>query len=296
MNDAENRRASAGSRDANDDVERQPADIDVVEIAARMDADATGSAGADTGEDPAGETTEALRNDIEQTRAQMSGTIDEIQERLSPTRLMNDAKETVRDATVGKVTGMMNSAGTSAAGIVDRVKENPMSAAMIGLGTWWLLTKLPHRRTSSPYSSYGRRYGNYGNYAESGGIRDEQFGWSSQGGGDARDMREVANDATEAISDYATRGQQRVGEITERTERQFNRWMRENPLAVGAAAIAVGAAIGLAIPETQRERALVGETRDRLMDKAQEMASQKVEQVASNLPGGGGGRQTGGQS
>ena len=107
----------------------------------------------------------------------------------------------------------------------------------------------------------------------------------------------MANDATEAISDYAARGQQRVSEMTERTERQFNRWMRENPLAVGAAAIAVGAAIGFAIPETQRERAMIGETRDRLVDKAQEMASQKVEQAASNLPGNeGGGRRPGGQS
>jgi hypothetical protein len=85
--------------------------------------------------------------------------------------------------------------------------------------------------------------------------------------------------------------------VTERTERQFNRWMRENPMAVGAAAIAVGAAIGFAIPESQREREIIGETRDRLVDKAEEMASQKVEQVASNLPGSeGGGRRSGGQS
>ena len=108
------------------------------------------AAAATTGSEP---TTEAIRGDIEHTRKKMSGTIDEIQERLSPTRLVNEAKETVREATVGKVTGMMNSASDSAQGIVERIKENPMSAAMIGIGAWWLLGKLPGNsgRSSSSY-------------------------------------------------------------------------------------------------------------------------------------------------
>ena len=96
----------------------------------------------------------------------------------------------------------------------------------------------------------------------------------------------MAHDATETMSDYASRGQQRVGEMSDQVEHQFSRWMRENPLAVGAAAIAVGAAIGLAIPETERENQLIGETRDHIIDRAQEMATQKVQQVASSLPGG----------
>jgi hypothetical protein len=280
MNRAEDGRASrARMPDTADDM---AAEIDIVEIVA-LDADAddddvtdrTGSGGAT---DP-----ETLRNDIEQTRAQMSGTIDEIQERLNPTRLINEAKETVRDATVGKVTGMMSSASKSAEGLVERIKENPMTAAMIGVGAWWLLNRLPG--SSSTRSSYARRYGNDSSDYD---ARDEQYGWS-QHGGDTRRVSEMAHDASAAISDYTSRGQQRVSEMTEQAESQFNRWMRDNPLAVGAAAIAVGAAIGLAVPATDRERELVGETRDQLMEKAQEVATQKIEQVTSALPAGDGG-------
>lgn len=42
-------------------------------------------------------TTEEIRSQIEQTRAKMSETIDAIQNRLSPARLVTDAKEKVKD-------------------------------------------------------------------------------------------------------------------------------------------------------------------------------------------------------
>jgi uncharacterized protein YprB with RNaseH-like and TPR domain len=56
-----------------------------------------------TSADDYDENTEQLRAEIEDTRADMSQTINEIQERLSPEHLMGQVKETVRDATIGKV-------------------------------------------------------------------------------------------------------------------------------------------------------------------------------------------------
>ncbi len=50
--------------------------------------------------------TDAIRDDIEGTRANMSSTIDAIQEKLSPQRLTEQAKDAVRDATVGRVQDM----------------------------------------------------------------------------------------------------------------------------------------------------------------------------------------------
>lgn len=48
-------------------------------------------------------TTDEIRSQIEHTRAEMSQTIDAIQARLSPSRLVTDAKQTVKDATIGRV-------------------------------------------------------------------------------------------------------------------------------------------------------------------------------------------------
>jgi hypothetical protein len=221
------------------------------------------------------ESTAEIRAEIEETRAQMSGTIDEIQERLSPRRLMNDATETVREATVGKVRDVMDNASESAVSIVDRIKENPVPAAMIGLGAWWLFRGGQGRRSS--YSSTPK-YGNGGSYQPRGSQSSSRYG-----------VADSAEDATNRVSALAERTQETVSEYAERTQNGFDRLLRENPLVLGAVAVAIGAAVGMSIPETQSERAVIGEVRDQIVDKAQTVAQgaiDKVQEVASKLPDG----------
>jgi hypothetical protein len=57
--------------------------------------------------------------------------------------------------------------------------------------------------------------------------------------------------------------------------------LQENPLAVGVVVAAVGLAAGLAIPETRRERELMGDVRDRLVDRAKDVASDTKEKLQS---------------
>jgi len=90
----------------------------------------------------------AARGQIEQTRAEMSETIDALQDKLSPEHLKEQAKESVRAATVGKATEALSTArrkgaeaainmsstakgAGSAAG--QRVKENPFPLAGAGI-------------------------------------------------------------------------------------------------------------------------------------------------------------------
>jgi ElaB/YqjD/DUF883 family membrane-anchored ribosome-binding protein len=46
----------------------------------------------------------------------------------------------------------------------------------------------------------------------------------------------------------------------------------DNPLVAGAMAAALGLAAGLLLPETDRERELMGDARERLKDRAEESA------------------------
>ena len=64
-----------------------------------------------------------------------------------------------------------------------------------------------------------------------------------------------------------------------RVEQRFNEAMRDNPLAIGAVALALGAAVGLAIPQTRKEDEWMGEARDSLVDKAQSVASEAIDKV-----------------
>ena len=63
--------------------------------------------------------------------------------------------------------------------------------------------------------------------------------------------------------------------------------IQDNPLAVGATALAVGAAVGLIIPTSEKENELFGEARDQLVENAKtyatELASETIQSVQQGL-------------
>jgi vacuolar-type H+-ATPase subunit H len=71
---------------------------------------------------------EELRHDIAGTQHEMSETVHEIEHRLSPRYLMQQTKSSVRRAGV-----------STSHRFIDKVKENPIPAAMVGMGLWLFL-------------------------------------------------------------------------------------------------------------------------------------------------------------
>ena len=55
--------------------------------------------------------------------------------------------------------------------------------------------------------------------------------------------------------------------------------IRDYPLAVGAAALLIGASLGMAVPETERENEWMGEAREGALQRAQDAASEAVGRV-----------------
>lgn len=116
---------------------------------------------------------DATRAEIERTRADMSQTVDQIQEKLDPQLLMDQAKErasefaqqtkeSIKEATVGKAQQavgsavdstkeFMNDAGHAVRDVgesaLDTLQENPIPFAAAGLGLGWLLWRFFGRRT-----------------------------------------------------------------------------------------------------------------------------------------------------
>jgi hypothetical protein len=119
----------------------------------------TGGPDADSAVQPASPDTREIRSRIEQTRAEMTQTIGAIQERLSPSRIMSDATQSLKNETVGRVkrlaergrTAMRDVQGRSwgAEDVVLTIRNHPIPAIVAGIGVV-ALTMLAAQRRRNP--------------------------------------------------------------------------------------------------------------------------------------------------
>jgi ElaB/YqjD/DUF883 family membrane-anchored ribosome-binding protein len=218
------------------------------------------------------------RADIERTRADMSETVDTLQERLSPQNLKEQAKVQVKET-----------ARETGSSFVERIKQNPVPAAMVGIGLGWLLT------SGSEQSSGRQRFQDGPYYYERSVDRsyptyyDEGSGGSSGGQGQSR-TGEATGQARERASQLSGQAQERASQLGGQAQEQaqrakggFQQMLQENPLAVGALAVGLGAAVGFSVPETDKENQVMGESRDNLVERGKEKAEEikpKVRRVA----------------
>ena len=86
-------------------------------------------------------------------------------------------------------------------------------------------------------------------------------------------MNDLSNSARERMSDLSDSARQQM----ERARGSMDYMMREQPLALGAIGLAVGALMAAMAPRTQKEDELMGEARDRLVDRAKEVGQEKLE-------------------
>ena len=96
----------------------------------------------------------------------------------------------------------------------------------------------------------------------------------------------LAQDARLAARNVGQRGRRvvrRAGVNARRAEQTVERQMRDNPVAFGALALALGAAVGLLLPHTEVEDRLIGEKKDRLLDTAKQRAESVAQQALSKV-------------
>ena len=97
---------------------------------------------------PPAPTSDEIRSQIEDTRAEMSDTIDAIQSRLSPKRVLADAKDTVTEATVERVKRLTN---VSRGEVWQRIQDNPLPIALLATAAAGLFVRsFTNRRGRRP--------------------------------------------------------------------------------------------------------------------------------------------------
>lgn len=187
-------------------------------------------------------------------------------------RALDTAGETARRAA--------EQAKTSGTRAVSSARENPVSAALVASGVAWLMSRgLTSRRRRSSSDSWSRREnggsGLMGNRQAQGAFVAGALGYyllsrqmassrpaSAVLEGDSpangtinteqlrRSLVEPARELGASAQRLGRQAQVKAGEYAERSKdlgRQVTRWVGENPLAVGAAVVAIGTVVGLSM-------------------------------------------------
>ena len=252
-----------------------------------------------------GETIDAL-----QEKLSFSNLSEQVSEHVNDA--IETAKNSLYDATIGKAMGVMKNMGDgiSDSKFVRTARNNPFPLILIGLGAGWLAYNSYSGSGNSRRGDRRLRQGvQYDEFADRdrarvdmergtsfdlaerhreeastmGVLSDKASAISDKVSTAANSAYESAsnamNSAMTGTKDFANRAYSKAGEYGNAAYDTYDHYINENPLAVGAAAFALGAVVGLAIPSTRYEGELMGETRDQLLKKAQDKGSMLLDKT-----------------
>lgn len=172
--------------------------------------------------------TQEIQSEIDRTRREMDGTLHAIENRLTPGQLYDQGIQYLR-----------NSGGSEfLSNLGDQAKRNPMPVALVGVGLAWLMAT---GKTGS-------------------GTQPEY---------DAPGLGERASEAKMKLSETASSMRERATQVRDTTREQLGRakssldtLLHEQPLALGAVGLAIGALAAALAPRTAQEERVAGKIDD----------------------------------
>jgi len=198
--------------------------------------------------------TDTIEDDIRATRRSIDDKVERIQQRLSPGDMVDSVIDFAR-----------TNGGAIAGGVSRTVRENPVPAAMIGAGIVWLALASRARQSDAA---------------------------KTDGETTTDKLRQRAAAVGESVREHAAAVGERAGEIGHRARVQATRaarsggsFVKEHPVLVGAAGIALGAAVAASLPRTKREDSVFGEQASQTKAAAKRAAvkeGRKIQEAAKS--------------
>ncbi|TPI72562.1 DUF3618 domain-containing protein [Mesorhizobium sp. B2-8-9] len=216
-----------------------------------------------------------LEREAEATRARVAATADSIRDRMTPGQLFDEFTGIFR---AGIGSDMLQN-------LKAQVRDNPLPLTVIGAGLAWLMLGSGASQTTPSYSrrGTGQHLGTSGleamasgaaSYADdtagdaigtvSGMVSGARDSLSEMASGAAETVSGLANSASETITNSA----EATADMATRASRSAQELLQDQPLAVAAVGLALGAAIGAMLPHTQVEDDQLGEYREKLRREA----------------------------
>ena len=225
---------------------------------------------AESHKDPA-----RLEREIDQQREDIGHIVDALENKLSPGQMFD------RLVNFGKGNGQ-----EVVQNIANAVKANPVPALLTTVGLVWLYAS---RNDPAPSPMLGRFAGTHPGVGASDGqgmmdrARDLGEDVSDSVSSTWNQAKSRVSDTASRLADTAQGARATLQQQTDRAVQGYNHLLRDNPLALGAIGIAIGALLGAALPTTEPENRLMGEASDNLADKAREVVQSGADKARETL-------------
>jgi ElaB/YqjD/DUF883 family membrane-anchored ribosome-binding protein len=222
-------------------------------------------------------------------RADVGQTLDALQRNYSPGALLDRSIDLFKEH-----------GGEIGANLGRSVKQNPVPALLTLVGIGWMMVSQNRDRSDwygehdyDPYGdgdlyvsdtstglSEGELSGEAGNSGDGEGVK-EKLGAVRDKVRDARDSAMGSmRSGRRRLSEGSHRAKDRAAYRARRARDGFENMLDEQPFVVGAVGIALGALIGAVLPESEREDRMLGQVRDRALDRAKESGTRAYEQAS----------------
>lgn len=232
-----------------------------------------------------------LEREIDQTRAEIGDIVHALENKLSPGEMI--------DTALGYVRG---GGGEFFSNLSNTVKANPVPTVLTSIGLIWMMAG-QNRQPHSNVTTTGYASGSTGSSVKDNmkdklssttqGLKQQSASIKDKASQMSGSVSESLGNARTRASDTTRQASEKLRGGANRARGGFNQLLQEQPLALGAIGIAVGALLAAAVPHTRREDEMLGEASDRvtgqLRSKAEEgyqKISAKGEEVAQQVKQG----------
>jgi ElaB/YqjD/DUF883 family membrane-anchored ribosome-binding protein len=238
---------------------------------------------------------EQIEREIDAQRASIGNIVDALESKFTPGQMFDQAL------------GMMQSNGTTfLTNLGTSVRNNPVPAVLTSVGLLWLM--MSQNRPPQPQTGYrsGPDQNRFGEWADgladgidsarghlhdtadsvSGGyqsLKDRAASMGDRVGAASQNMGDRLSAASHNMGDAMHHASDSVVQNTQALGQQFNRMLKEQPLVVAAAGIALGALLGAAFPTTSTERRYLGGASAGMVDKVKKQAQEGYETVRDTV-------------
>ncbi|MBZ9798934.1 hypothetical protein [Mesorhizobium sp. ES1-4] len=215
-----------------------------------------------------------LEREAEAARARVVETAESIRGKMTPGQLLDEFTGIFSG---GESSVMLNNLRT-------QVRDNPLPVTMVGAGLAWLMlgsgpsngSRVP-AGYAAPTPPDGRDEAEDGGMASTLSRTAESLSSTASSVGAA--ISGGATDAAEALTSNAASAGSTAGDMAAKASRSAQELLNDQPLAVAAVGLAIGAAIGAMLPHTAMEDVQLGAYGEKLRNTSETALEQGLDQA-----------------